>query len=229
MQYLRKSSFDVISLKEIATCIRENRSFPSRAVSITFDDGFKNVYDVAYPLLKEFGFQATVFLVPGYCGGNNRWAGQSRYAGFRFAQPKRIHTLDLLSWDEIVEMADNGIDFGAHTMTHPDLSKLPLEQAAEEIANSKSIIQKHLGKDVLFFAYPYGRRTEAIKSVVKDQFYGACSTELSFVTLQSDIYALPRIDMYYFSRNNLFTWLGTSIFSYYIKCRNILRSLRGWL
>ena len=216
IQFLRESSFNVISLKEIVKCLREHSSFPSRAVAITFDDGFKNVYDMAYPVLKEFGFQATIFLVPEYCGRNNQWNGQ----------PKGIPSLDLLGWDEILEMANNGIDFGAHTMSHPNLSELPLEQSIEEIENSKSIIQRHLGRDVLFFAYPYGNQTEEVKTVVKNQFDGGCSTQLGCVTLQSDIYSLPRIDMYYFSRNNLFTWLGSPIFSHYIKCRNILRLLK---
>ena len=143
MQYLNESSFHVIPLRTIIKCIRKNQLFPSRAVAITFDDGFKSVYDVAYPILKEFGFHATVFLVSGYCGRNNRWNGQ----------PHRVPTLELLSWEEIGEMANTGIDFGAHTMSHPDLSTIRFEQAIEEIVNSKSTIQKYLGTDVSFFAY----------------------------------------------------------------------------
>lgn len=219
MEHLSESGFRVISLKEITKHICENWPFPSRSVAITFDDGFKNVYDVAYPVLKEFGFQATVFLVPGYCGRNNQWD----------RQPRGIPTLDLLDWDEILEMANNGIDFGAHTMTHPDLSEISLERVTEEIGHSRSVIQNHLGKDVLFFAYPYGKQTDQIRSVTKDQFCGACSARLGFVTLQSDVYSLPRIDMYYFSRNNLFTQIGTSVFYHYIKYRSILRLLRTWL
>ncbi len=73
MQYLSDSSFNVISLNEIATCIREKQPFPSRSLAITFDDGFKNNYDIAYPVLKEYGFSAIIFLVTGYCGRNNRW------------------------------------------------------------------------------------------------------------------------------------------------------------
>ena len=219
MQYLKESSFNIISLCEVVTCIHENRLFPPRSVAITFDDGFKNIYDVAYPVLKEFGFKATVFLVSGYCGKNNQWEGQ----------PGGIPAFDLMSWDEITKMADDGIDFGAHTVTHPDLLKLSVDNVTEEISNSKTMIQKHLQKDILLFAYPYGSRNEDIKKVVKDRFSGACSTELGFVTSKSDIYSLPRIDMYYFSKNNLLSWLKTPFFSHYIKFRSTLRSIRTWL
>lgn len=217
MQFLKESSFNVISLKDITQCIYEKRPFPPRAVGITFDDGFKNVYNVAYPILKKFGFMATVFLVTGYCGQNNQWKGQ----------PKGIPTLDLLCWDEIFEMSKGGIDVGVHTMNHPDLTKISIEAAREEILNSKSMIQKQLGQEILFFAYPYGKETEEIKSLIRGEFYGACSTELDLATFKSDTFSLPRIDMYYFVRNNLFLRLGTPFFHSYIRYRNTLRTLKG--
>jgi peptidoglycan/xylan/chitin deacetylase (PgdA/CDA1 family) len=216
MRYLAESSFNIISLKEIINCIIEQRPFPPRSVAITFDDGFKNVHDMAYPVLKEFGFGATVFLVSEYCGKKNQWNKQS----------KLIPGLDLLDWEEIGEMADNGIDFGAHTISHPNLSKLPIDRAIEQIVTSKTMIQSHIGKEVLFFSYPYGIQTGETRRLVKDEFYGACSTELAFVTLKSDIHSLPRIDMYYFSKNNFFTWIESSFFSHYITYRNLLRFLR---
>lgn len=218
MQYLAKDSFNVISLGEVTKCICEKRPFPPRSVAITFDDGYKNVYDVAYPLLKKFGFKATVFLVAGYCGRSNQWKGQ----------PKGIPTLDLLDWDEIIEMANDGMEFGAHTMSHPSLSGLTFEQAAREISDSKSTIQRCLDKDVLFFAYPYGHQSQEIKRLVKDEFYSACSTELDFVTLSSDIHSLPRIEMYYFSQNKFFNWMETIFFGPYIEFRKTLRTLRTW-
>ena len=115
MRYLAESFFKVISLNDVVKCIQERRPFPPKSAVITFDDGFKNIYDEAYPVLKKFGFKATVFLVPRYCGRNNRWNGQ----------PEGIPTLDLLGWDEIGEMVHNGVEFGAHTMSHPNLSMFP--------------------------------------------------------------------------------------------------------
>jgi len=133
MHYLRDKHFNVISLKNVVTNIRKKLPLPPRSIAITFDDGFKNVYNIAYPILKDYGFTATIFLVPGYCGKNNQWDGQ----------PKEIPILDLLDWEEVREMANNGIDFGAHSMTHEVLAKLSLEEACREIVKSKSAIQEH--------------------------------------------------------------------------------------
>lgn len=213
MELLKEVAYKTISLKEIVEHIRNRKVFPKKSIAITFDDGFKNVYYEAFPILKEFGFTATIFLVTGDCGKKNRWDSHSR----------NIPNIDLLCWDEIIEMSDKGMDFGAHTMSHSNLSGLSIEKATEEIVNSKSMIQKHLKKDILFFAYPYGSQTVEIKGIIKGKFYGACSTGMGFVTLKSDVYSLPRIEMYYFSRNNFFTWIETPLFSYYIKMRSIPR------
>lgn len=217
MRFLKESSFDVISLGEVVECIQKNRPFPKRSVVITFDDGFQNVYDEAYPILKEFGFRAEVFLVPEYCDRTNNWPGQ----------PQGIPVLDLLSWDNIKEMSEYGLDFGAHTLSHPDLSKLPLRQAEREIIEAKSMIRHRVGKDVSFFAYPYGKQKKEIGNIIKDEFSCACSDKLGFVYLNSDLYFLPRIDMYYFSKNNLFKWMNTPFIFLYIKFRNTLRSFRA--
>ena len=217
MQHLKNTASNVISLSEIVSSIRKNRPLPPKSVAITFDDGFKNFHHIAYPIIKEFEFTATVFLVPGYCGKANKWN----------KLPKGIPSIDLMNWNEIVELAKSGIDFGAHTVNHPNLSKLPFDSTVQEIVDSKSMIETHLGKDVLFFAYPYGRFNHKIKSIVEGEFFGACSTNLGFVSSKSDIYLLPRVEMYYFSRNNLFRYFGTFFFHLYITFRSLLRSLRS--
>ena len=219
MQFLSDTSFNVISLEKIISCIRENRPFPPKSIAITFDDGFKNVYDTAYPILKELRFKANVFLVTGYCGKNNQWQGQ----------PAKIPVLEIMGWDEVIEMANNGIDFGAHTVNHPNLLELSLEQAEDEIVNSKKVLEERLEKNILFFAYPYGGKTNKFSNIIKDEFQCAASTELKVADLDSDIYSLPRIDMYYFSRNNYFTCFGTSSFFHYIKYRKLLRTLRSFI
>jgi peptidoglycan/xylan/chitin deacetylase (PgdA/CDA1 family) len=219
MQYLAESSFSVISLEEIVTRICENRPFLPKSIAITFDDGFKNVWSLALPILKEYKFKATVFLVTGHCGKDNRWNRQ--YEG--------IPLIELLEWDEISDMSSHGIDFGVHTMTHPILTELSSDKIAEEIIKSKLMIQNRLGKDSLFFAYPYGKLNSLVKGIVGDEFYGACSTDLGFATQKSDRYALPRIDMYYFSRNNLFSSIELPLFQIYLKFRKMLRSFRRFI
>lgn len=217
MQYLSNSSHNVISLNEIATCILEKQPFPPRSLSITFDDGFKNNYEIAYPILKEYEFKATIFLVTGYCGKNNQWQGQ----------PAEIPVLEIMDWGEVVEMSNNGIDFGAHTVNHPNLLKLTQEQAEDEIVDSKKEIEERLGKKIVCFAYPYGGETNKFSKTLSYEFQCAVTTELKVADLGSDVYSLPRIDMYYFSRNNFFSSMGSSRFNHYIKIRNLLRSFRS--
>lgn len=216
MHYLREKNFNIISLKEVVQYLHDKVPLPPRSVSITFDDGFANLYNVAYPILKSCGFTATIFLVPGHCGKNNQWQGQ----------PEGIPVLDLLDWERIREMADGGFDFGAHTMEHADLSTLPAEQARKEIVNSKLIIQERLGRPVHFFAYPYGSVTSEIRNIVIDEFSGACSVKLGFSTLKSDVHMLPRIDMYYLSNNDYFTWFGTCKFYLFVKIRSCMRTFK---
>ncbi len=217
MRHLSDHSFHVLPLKQLTAHVREKREFPPKAVAITFDDGYENFHRSAYPVLKEFGFSATVFLVSGHCGSNNRWKGQW----------DRIPTIDLMSWKQIEELSENGIDFGSHSVNHIDLSHVPAETVETEIVESRRMIEERTGKEVTLFCYPYGHHTTETRSLVRSHYQAACSTELDVVSPESDVYALPRIDMYYFSRNNFFRKFGTPFLLPYIRYRKFLRGLRN--
>jgi len=217
IQILRDKAFNIISLNNLLGLVRKKQTLPGRTAVITFDDGFRNFYLKAYPILQEFGFSATVFLVPAYIGKTSRW--NSTFKGMPVS--------DLLGWDEIKEMANRGIDFGAHSMTHQALAKLSLEEARQEIIKSKSVIEEHINHDVTIFCYPYGITNSQVKEIVQAEFQGACGTYMDFVGMGSDIYELPRIDMFYFSKDVFFKLIGTCCFSCFIGVRSILRCLRG--
>jgi peptidoglycan/xylan/chitin deacetylase (PgdA/CDA1 family) len=216
MEHVRDAGFRVISLRELVRRMGRSDPLPDRPLVITFDDGFKSVYEAAYPTLREFGFPATVFLIAGRCGQINQWSDQSGIAPH----------LALLDWEEIAEMSDNGVEFGAHTLTHPNLSRISIEKAAAEIVGSKTLIQERLDREVSFFAYPYGRMTPQIQNLVRQHFDGACSTELRLAQTASDRHFLPRIEMYYFSRNERFHTLGRPPFHRYVAWRRALRGVR---
>jgi peptidoglycan/xylan/chitin deacetylase (PgdA/CDA1 family) len=217
MRFLATSSFRVLKLSEIASAIRQRSSVPENAVVISFDDGIKNVYDDAFHILKEYGFPASVFLVTEYCGKNNQWNGQ----------PAEIPKLDLLTWDHIEEMAANGIEFGVHTATHPNLLKVSHDQLVSEILGARETIAERTGRKDQAFAYPYGKSSMESRRLVETNFYAACSTELDQATPGSDLYFLPRIDMYYFSTNDRFSTIGTSSFQRFIKIRKTLRLMKN--
>jgi peptidoglycan/xylan/chitin deacetylase (PgdA/CDA1 family) len=215
MQILRDKRFNIISLNNLVNLIRNKQPLLSNTAIITFDDGFKNFYQKAYPILQEFGFSTTVFLVTGYMGKTSMWNANLR----------GMPVLDLLEWREVREMAAGGINFGAHTMAHQNLTKLPIEEVLREINESKLAIQNNLGQDNIFFAYPYGITNVEIKAAVQAEFQGACGTRMDFVSMHSDIYELPRIEMFYFSNNNLFKYIGTSAFFFYIVFRSSFRNI----
>jgi peptidoglycan/xylan/chitin deacetylase (PgdA/CDA1 family) len=184
-------------------------------VAITFDDGFRNFRTVAAPLLERYHFPATVFVVSGFCGQDNQWPGQSA----------RVPVLSLMDWSELEEIAGRGFAIGAHTIHHPDLSKLSDEKAAHEMAGSKEQIEQRLGRRVHEFAYPYGR----IPLKVRPEFAFACSTRLSYTRPGNDPLELPRIDACYL---RAFPDAGSVLSrraAWYFGARGIVRNLRQWL
>ena len=189
--------------------------FPDRSFVITFDDGYQSVYENAFPVLDHYGMSATVFLTV----GNKRTERHD----------ERMPSLEghsMLTWGEIREMRQCGIDFGAHTLTHPNLTCLTRSQITVEVRDSKAIIEDRLGVSVSSFAYPYGRYDHQSRDIVSQHFECACTDKLGIVKAGSDIFALERVDAYYIRHNGLFHMMTTSLFPGYIWACNIPRSIR---
>ena len=218
MKVLRDAGVRVVSLSDVADEIRPCSNRESGVV-LTFDDGFRNVYEHALPVLQSYGFPATVFLVTDYCEKTNSWPGQT----------VRIEGESLLRWSEIQEMSRAGISFGSHTRTHPDLRKLSIEEAEEELASSKKAIADATGLPVDTLAYPYGAYDAAVRNLAKQHFRLACSTHLGFVKRDSDLFALERIEMYYFQSPLLIRHLFSPATGAYLGVRKQLRRIRQTL
>ena len=156
MAYLKENGYQVITVSQLVECAEKN-NFPHKPIVITIDDGFNSVYKLAYPVLKKFGFPATLFLYTNFIGnGSNQ-----------------------LSWREIREMMHQGIEVGSHTITHCNLlhrknnepQKDYLRRIKEEIFLSKSILERNTGSTVISFAYPYGVYSKQIKMLAKQAGY----------------------------------------------------------
>lgn len=186
------------------------------AIALTFDDGFANFYTDAFPALSLSGLAATVLIVAGKCGRRSDWA----------RQPRALKDRELLNWSKIRELQAAGMAFGAHSMTHPSLPGLAIEEAALEILESKREIEDRTGAAVECFGYPYGEFTRPIAGVVAENFRIGLSSDMGFVTRGSRREALERIDAYYlpgtFWIDRLFTPLGGG----YVACRAAGRRLR---
>ena len=218
MRFLHEAGISTISLPAAAEALRGWRA-PARAVVLTFDDGFENFYEQAYPVLRRYGLTATIFLVTDYCGKDNFWPGQ----------PAHVARRPLLSWAQVKEMSEAGMSFGAHSRTHPDLTRLSSGDAEWEIAASKRAIEQILDRPVESFAYPYGAYDEPVKRLTAAHFPLACSTTLDFVTPGSDLLALERLDMYYLRNPRHFQRLLSGDARTYIRLRRLARKARAVL
>jgi peptidoglycan/xylan/chitin deacetylase (PgdA/CDA1 family) len=212
---LHENGYRTISLLEAIDCLRLKKSFPEKSFVITFDDGYKTVYQAAFPILQDYGMSATVFLT---VGENGSWKNGESLPS--------LEGRSMLNWSEIQEMKRWGIEFGAHTLTHPDLTRLPQDRMEMEICDSKKIIENILSTPISCFAYPYGRYNDRVQELVQKHFVCASSDKLGLITPNSEIYALERVDAYYLRTNTLFNLMLTRWFSWYIRACSIPRWIR---
>lgn len=219
MKFLSENGYKVVSLNELINLLSEDNTPLLKTIALTFDDGFQNFFTKAFPILDEFGFKATVFLVTDFCGKNNDWVGN----------PTNFPPSKLLSWEEIKELHNYGIEFGNHTQTHPDLTKISAVQAENEITESKAKIEDMLGSDVTTFAYPFGKFNQSIKQIVEKEHKAACSTNLGKIQSGSDYFSLERVDTYYLSNLKIFNQLSSRSFDGYMFFRQIMRDFKAFM
>ena len=206
MEALAASGLKVIALPQL-------RSTPPPCLALTFDDGFENFAEQGVPVLARYGFPATVFLVTSHCGARNDWPSQR----------PGIPVLPLMDWPRIRELSRAGVDFGAHTATHPDLTRLAEARARDEILSSRRRIEDAAGCAVACFAYPYGAVSEPVRAIVAEHFQVGCSARLGYVTPASRPEALERLDAYYLSRPSMFGSLMGPATRGYLGLRALLR------
>lgn len=139
MKCLYDNGYRTASLTEIVSQLRGPAAVADKRVVVSFDDGYRDFYHQAFPVLNQYGFSATVFLPTAYIGEN----------------PVSFKGRECLTWSEVRELNQRGILFGSHTVTHPQLRELSEPAINEEIANSKTTIEETLGCAVDSFAYPY--------------------------------------------------------------------------
>ena len=155
-----------------------------KIVSITFDDGYRDFYTDAFAVLRKFGFTATIYL-----------------ATSRIKNSAEVYEgVEYLSWNEVREMRAAGIQFGSHTVTHPDMRSLSPEQIEYELGCSKETLESQLGERVTSFAYPYAFPEEDknfvryLRDALENQGYeNGVTTILGRATAHCDPLFLPRL------------------------------------
>jgi glycosyltransferase involved in cell wall biosynthesis len=185
MAFLKRMGYRVLKLEEFIHYMREHRLPPARSVVITLDDGYSDARTLAWPILQQLGLSATVFVVSGKVGASNDWTASEALRGRR-----------LLSWSEIRELVDGGMQLGAHTRTHPILSGLPVDRVAEEILGARTDLERKLQIQIRTLAYPHGEYNSAtVKVAIEAGFLGSCSVHDGWNTAKTPLHALRRIEI----------------------------------
>ena len=159
IRWLARRGFHGICPADWLRWRREGKGLPSKPVLITFDDGYADLEEYALPVLQRYGFGAGVFVVSGQLGGTNAW-DEARGSG----------THRLLSAEQICHWARNGIEFGAHSRTHADLTTLLDEELQQEVAGGKDDLERVVKSRVVSFAYPFGLHSEKVVGAVREAF-----------------------------------------------------------
>ncbi len=184
LRYLSGEGYYSVSLDEWRLATEARRPLPGRAILLSFDDGYRDFATHAWPLLKRYGFTASMFLVADRIGGTNEWDSAMG------------ETLELMDWDEILALQEEGAEFGSHTCVHPPLAGLSPAGVVRELARSRAILESRLGRPVTAFAYPYGATDPVVQHLT-----GACGYRFGLTCrsesarFQDPLVALPRIEI----------------------------------
>ena len=183
LEYLCDGGYCPMTVSQLAAVIRTGAELPQKPVVLTFDDGFADFYTNALPALMRLQLTATLYLVTACIGQTSRWLE-------REGEADRA----MLTWDQLRQIEQSGIECGSHAHTHPRLDDLPPRDAADEIAGSKGILDRHLRSPVTSFCYPYGYFSTAVRQAVQHAGYtSACAAGYELCSLESDPFALSRL------------------------------------
>lgn len=181
MSWLARLGYRGVSMRDIEPYLTGEKQ--GKVVGITFDDGYRNVYEHALPVLQRLGFTSTNYFVARQLDGGNVWDYE-----------KGIPHSPLMSAAEMRRWAEAGQEVGSHTLDHVHLAKASEHDAQQQIAGSKKELEALLGREVSAFCYPYGDENQTIRQLVKQAGYtNATTTERGLVRPADDIFGLPRV------------------------------------
>lgn len=192
MRFLKNFSYNVMPLEAVAELIRNKKKLPPRLVVITLDDGYKDNYTYAFPVLKKYALPATIFIITGEVGRPDR-----------------------LSWGEIKEMQSSGfITFGSHCLGPEPLINIKSgDEVKRQIFESKRILEEKLGAPVAMFSYPEGKFNFKIKQLVADAGYKlAVATTPGIKFPASDVFLIKRMRISENAANPFILWFKASGF-----------------
>jgi peptidoglycan/xylan/chitin deacetylase (PgdA/CDA1 family) len=213
MRVLAETGYRSLTVDEFLAW-RGGARFDGPRVLITFDDGFEDFASGAAPIMRKHGFTGLNFVPTGRIGGDEAWVGANT--------PAR----PLMSWSQVKALSDLGMEFGGHSVTHADLTRLKPSGLSEEISACAAELASRLGKPVKSFAAPYGHMNDAVRKALSNVYEVAFGTRLGRASRDDDPYDVPRIEMFYFREEG--PWRGLlEGRSGYLMARQGLRAVRS--
>ncbi|HEY4784802.1 MAG TPA: polysaccharide deacetylase family protein, partial [Bacteroidales bacterium] len=177
---------------EFASGNKPVSQFPRKPFILTFDDGYRDNFVNMLPLAQKYGLKGVLFLLGDFSVTANFWdAGEDK------------ETNKLMTLEQKKAFVEAGWEIGAHTLSHPDLTKLSQEESNYEIATSKIRVEENLQSHVVSFAYPFGFYNDEIKDLVRNTgFEFGIATDTGGMTIEEDRFAVFRINI--FPEENIF-------------------------
>jgi peptidoglycan/xylan/chitin deacetylase (PgdA/CDA1 family) len=177
MAWLAANDYTTVTLQDLLYHLNLGWPLPENAIVLTFDDGYTDSYENAFPILKKYGFVGTFFIIT-----DRVTFGEAAYA----------------TWEQIIEMHRAGMDIQSHTRTHPDLRGVSAEELLWQILGSKEAIEARLHNEVRFFCYPAGRYdANAIQALRQFGYWAAVTTEYGATHSSDGVFTLKRIRIRY--------------------------------
>ena len=171
MKYLSENDYNTSNMFTLITAYKNGYKLPAKTVVLTFDDGYRDFYTAAFPILKKYHIHATVNIITNIIGEPN-----------------------ILTWDMLKEIKNSGlVTIGSHTMSHKSLPSLTASKLKEELEGSKKILESNLGIKVTDFCYPSGAFNDKVVQAVKDAGYTDAITTIDGKwKFNNDLYKIPR-------------------------------------
>ncbi len=214
MKALAETGYHIANLTDLVAWREGQLKLPEKTAIITFDDGFLDFRDAAWPVLERLGFSAIVFLPTDCLGENESWEGAN--------SPPRA----LMSWGDVSALSKNGAQFGSHSLTHANLTLLDRETLNTQLSQSRSRLEDALGEAVTTFAAPYGAVNETVRSAIADHYAIAAGTQLGRTDDSVDVFDVPRLEMHYFRDIALWRKYLEGKADRYLAVRKFARNIR---